>query len=206
MHRTAVWQHSGNSNINIAHNSIEHFFWNPSDFSSDDVHKFCRSSTPSENRQVGWDLGNRMARDYRFDVKWVCTMERYRFDAKWICPMGGYAWGIQVFCSVREMRRHLISRTEHLNTSGITSHGTDSFHVKLITPGHPIPKISTRLTIFWGGTWKTEFVKTIHRQERTSSEKKSDGLHKKCSIELWTILLFELLLCCHTAARCMERT
>ena len=46
------------------------------------------------------------------------------------------------------LSRHLISRTEHLNTSGITSHGTDSFHVKPITPGHPIPKISTRLTIF----------------------------------------------------------
>ena len=51
-----------------------------------------------------------------------------------------------------------------------------------------------------------KFVKTIHRQERTSSEEKSDGFHKKCSIELWTILMFELLLCCHTAARCMERT
>ena len=102
-------------------------------------------------------------------------------------------------------RWRLISRTEHLNTSGITSHGTDSFHVKPITPGHPIPKISTRLTIFWGGTWKTEFVKTIHRQERTSSEKKSDEFHKKYSIELWTILMFELLLCCHTAARRMER-
>ena len=37
------------------------------------------------------------------------------------------------------------SRTEHLNTSGISSHGTDSFHVKLITPGNPVPKISTRL-------------------------------------------------------------
>ena len=51
-------------------------------------------------------------------------------------------------CSVREMRWRLISRTEHLNTSGITSHGTDSFCIKPITPGHPIPKISTRLTIF----------------------------------------------------------
>ena len=86
------------------------------------------------------------------------------------------------------------------------SHGTNSFHVKPITPGHPITKISIRLAIFWGGVWKTEFLKTIHRQERISSEKKSDGLHKKCSIELWTILLFELLLCYHTAARCMEQT
>ena len=66
-----------------------------------------------------------------------------------------------------EMRWHLISRTEHLNTSCITSHGTTSFRVKHTIPGHPIPKISTRLTIFWGGIWKTEFVKTIHRQERT---------------------------------------
>ena len=155
--------------------------------------KLCLSGTPSKNSQAGWDLGNRMTRGYRF-------------DAKWVCPMGTYAWGIQVFCSVREMRRHLISRTEHLNTSGISSHGTDSFRVKPITPGHPIPKISTRLTIFWGSTWKTEFAKTIHRQERTLSEKKSEGFHKKCSIELWTILMFELLLCCHTAAWCMERT
>ena len=93
-----------------------------------------------------------------------------------------------------------------MSSLGITSHGTDSFRVKLITPGHPIPKISTHLTIFWGGTWKTEFVKTIHRQEKASSKKRSDGFHKKCSIELWTILMFELLLCCHTAARCMERT
>ena len=49
-------------------------------------------------------------------------------------------------------------------------------------------------------------VAPIHRQERTPSEEKSDGFHKKCSIELWTILIFELLLCCHTTVRCMERT
>ena len=158
----------------------------------DCFHKLCLLGAPTENSQAGWYLGNRVARGYRF-------------DAKWVFQMGSYAWGIQVFCSVREIRRHLISRIEHFNTSGITSHGTDTFHVKPITPSHPIPKISTRLTIFWGGTWKTEFVKAIHWQERTSSEKKSDEFHKKYSIELWTILMFELLLCCHTAARCMER-
>ena len=169
------------------------FWWCPL-LSVDCFHKLCLSGTPSENSQAGWDLGNRMARGYRFDVKWVC-------------PMGSYAWGIQVFCSRWwfEMRWCLISRTEHLNTSGITSHGTDSFRVTLITPGHPIPKISTRLTIFWGSTWKTEFEKTIHRQERTSSEEKSDGFHKKWSTELCTVLMFELLLCCHTAVWYMER-
>ena len=49
-------------------------------------HKLCLSVTPSEKSQAGWDLGNRMARGYRF-------------NAKWVCPMGSYAWGIQVSCS-----------------------------------------------------------------------------------------------------------
>ena len=44
------------------------------------------SKNPSGNSQAGWDLGNRMARGYRF-------------DAKWVYPMGSYAWDIQVFCS-----------------------------------------------------------------------------------------------------------
>ena len=115
------------------------FWWCPL-LSVDCFHKLCLSGTPSENSQAGWDLGNRMARGYRF-------------DAKWVCPMGSYAWGIQVFCSVQEMRRHLISRTEHLNTSGITFHGTDSFHVKPITPGHPISKITLYIT-----TNKSSFI------------------------------------------------
>ena len=63
---------------------------------------------------------------------------------------------------------------------------------------------STRLTIFWGlperwSLWK----QPARRQEGTSSEEKSDGFHKKCSVELWTVLMFELLLCYHTAAWCM---
>ena len=170
------------------------FWWCPL-LSVDCFHKLCLSDTPSEKIQAGWDLANRMAWGYQFDVKWIY-------------PMGSHAWGIQVFCTRNEAPPHFKPppSIEYLDTSGITSHCTDSFHVKPITPGHPIPKISTHLTIFWGGTWKTEFVKTIHRQERTSSEKKSDGFHKKCSIELWTILMFELLLCCHTAVRCMEWT
>ena len=143
--------------------SVRFLFWWCPLLSVDCFHKLCLSGTPSENSQAGWDLGNRMARGYRFDVKWVC-------------PMGSYAWGIQVFCSRWwfEMRWCLSCRTEHLNTLGITSHGTDSFRVRPITPGHPIPKISTRQTIFWGGTWQKEFVKTIHRQERISAKEKSE--------------------------------
>ena len=59
------------------------------------------------------------------------------------------------------MKWCLIFQTENVNTSGITSHRTESFNIKPITPGHPIPKISSCLAIFWGGTWKTEFVKTF---------------------------------------------
>ena len=104
MHHAAVWQHSSNSNIKIVHNSIEHFLWNPSDFSPDDVPSclwvvFTNSVfrvPPSENSHVGWDLGNRMAR-------------RYRFDAKWVFPMGSYAWGIQVFRSRNEAPPHFFT-------------------------------------------------------------------------------------------------
>ena len=107
------------------------FWWCPL-LSVDCFHKLCLSGTPSENSQVGWDLGNRMARGYWFDVKWVC-------------PMGSYAWGIQMFCSGNEAPPHFKPPpwTEYLNTSGISSHGTDSLHVRPITSGHPIPKIST---------------------------------------------------------------
>ena len=53
---------------------------------------------------------------------------------------------------VASMRWYLNSRAEHLNTSGITSHSTDLVRVKPITLGYRIPKISIRLTIFWGAT------------------------------------------------------
>ena len=164
MHHAAVWQHSSNSNIKIVHNSIEHFLWNPSDFFSDDVFSclwivFTKSvfQVPTQ-KIVRWVeiLG----------IRWlgVISFMQYESVPREVMP--------EVFkCSVREMRWRLISRIEHLNTSGITSHGRDSFRVKPITPGHPIPTISTRLTIFWGGTWKTEFVKKStdkrgHHQKR----------------------------------------
>ena len=111
--------------------SVFLFWWFPL-LSVDCFHKLCLSGTPSENGHTGWDLGNRMARGY-----W--------FYGKWVCIMGSYAWGIQVFCSRKEVVTHFLNRTEHLNTSGITSHRTHSFRIKPITPGHPIPKISTCL-------------------------------------------------------------
>ena len=199
MHCATVWQHSSNSNIKIIHNSIEHFLWNPSDFFSDDV----LSCLPIVLTNCVFQVPPQKI------VRWVKILGIVWLAV--ISSVGNKSVPREVIsevfkCSLPEIRWHLISQTEHLNTLDITSHGTDSFRFKLITPGHPIPKISTCLTIFWGVTWKTEFVKTIHRQERTSSEEKSDRFHKKCSIELWAVLMFKLLLCCHTAARWMERT
>ena len=154
--------------------SVWFFFWWCSLLSVDCFHKLYLSGTPSENSQAGI-LG----------IGWPDVINLMRSESVPLEVMP-----VVFKCSVQEMRWPLTSRTEHLNSSDISSHGTDSFPVKPITPGHPIPKISTRLTAFWGGTWKIEFVKTTHRQERTSSEKKSGGFHKKCSIELWTILMF----------------
>ena len=200
MHRAAVWQHSSNSNITIVHNPIEHFLGNLSDFSSDAVLSCPRIVFTNLVFQI----------PPQRIVRWVEIL--------------GIGWpGLSVWCKMSLPHGKLylryssvlfekwgatptLSQTEHLNTSGITFHETDLFRVKPTTLGHPIPKISTHLTIFWGGTWRTGFMTTIHRQEGTSSEKKSDKSHKKCSIELWTILMFELLLCCHTTAQCMERT
>ena len=110
----------------------------------------------------------------------------------------------QVFkCSAWEVCH--TSWTEHLNTWGITSHGTDSFRIKPITPGHPIPKISTGLTIFWGGTWKTVCENNpqtrediIRREIRWITQERLNRVVDN--------LMFDLLLCCHTAARSMERT
>ena len=73
-------------------------FWWCSLLSVDCFHKLCLSGTPSENSQAGWNLGNRMARGYRF-------------DAKWVCPIGSYACGIQVLCSRNEVAPHFWNRT-----------------------------------------------------------------------------------------------
>ena len=102
------WTRS-NSNIKVVHNSTEHFLWNLSDFSSDVVFEnlcclwivFINSVfqvPPQKIVRGGWDLGNRMARGY-----WL--------NAKWVCPLGSTAWGIQEFCSSNEVAPHL-ARTQ----------------------------------------------------------------------------------------------
>ena len=169
MHRTALWQHSSNSNIKIVHNSIDHFLWNLSDFSSDDVLTclgiaFTNSVfqlPPSENSQAGWDLGKRMARGYRFDVKWVG-------------PMGSYAWSIQVFCSRKEVPPHFSNRTlEYLTRNfpwnRLVLHQTDN----------PWPSSSQDLNLpdyFLRGVperqrfWKQSTEKRGHHQKRNQMD------------------------------------
>ena len=137
---------------------------------------------PSENSQAGWDVRNGMARGYRFDAKWVCLM-------------GSYAWGIHVICSRNEVTPQFSNRTlEYLRHKfpwdRLISRQTDN-------PWSSYPQdLNPRDYFLRGSTWKTEFMKTIHRQERISSGEKSDGFHKKCSMDLWTFLMSELLLCC----------
>ena len=168
MCRTTVWHYSSNSNIKIVHNSIEHFWWNPSDFSSDDVlsclwivftNSFFQVPPQKIVRRVeilgiGWPGVIGLTRNE--SVPWEVMSEVFK-------------------CSVWEMRWCLISRTEHLNTSDITFHGIDSFCIKPITPGHPIPKISTLLTIFWGGTWKSLWKQSTDKRGHHQRKNRMDS-------------------------------
>ena len=71
---------------------------------------------PSENSQAGWDLGNRMARGYRF-------------NAKWVCPMGSYVWGIQVFCSRNS--EYIIRKETRRVPQEMLNRVVDNFNVKV---------------------------------------------------------------------------
>ena len=142
------WQHSSNLNIKIFHNSIEYFLWNSSDFFSDDVASclwvvFTNSvfQIPPQKIVMRVEiLGIRWPQviglSQNESVPWEAMPEVFKF-------------------SIQEMRWRHVSQTEHLNTSGITCHGTDSFRIKPMTRGHTNPTISTRLTVFWGRIWKT---------------------------------------------------
>ena len=107
---------------------------------------------------------------------------------------------------VWEMKWHLISLTEHLNTSGITSYGTGSFCIKPITPGHPIPKISTHLTILWGGYLKDRVCENnpqtkediIRREISWIPQEMLNGVVDNFNVRVADVL--------STAVWCLERT
>ena len=163
MHRAAVWQCNSNSNIKIVHNSIDHFLWNPSGFSSGDVLSCLWIVFTNSAFQV---LPQKIVRQVEIlGIGWTGVIGLMRNESG--------PWKVMpevCKCSVWEMRLHLISRTEHLNFSGITSHGTDSFRIKAITQGHPIPKISS--------TWLfSELVPERQSLRKQSTDKR--GHHQK---------------------------
>ena len=106
----------------------------------------------------------------------------------------------------REMRWHLISWKEHLNTSGITYHETDSFQVKPITPGHPISKTSTLVTISWGGYPNVRVCENhtqtrediIRREIRWIAQEMLNGVVD--SFNVWVAAVLS------TSARCIKQT
>ena len=97
-------------------------------------------------------------------------------------------------------------RTEHLNTSGITSHGIDSFHVKLITPSHPIPNIHilNPLDYFLRGYLKDRVCEN-NLQAREGIIRKEI---RQTAQEMLSRVVdnFIVRVASHKAAPCMERT
>ena len=105
MHRPTVWQHSNNLNIKIDHNSVEHFLWNPSDFSSDDVLSCLWIAFTNSVFQV--PPQKIVRRVEILEIGWLGVIDFMRnvSDPWEVMP--------EVFkCSVQETRWRLISRTE----------------------------------------------------------------------------------------------
>ena len=168
MHRAAVWQHSSNSNIKIVHNSIEHFLWNPSDFSSNDVLSCLWIVFINSVFQIPPEKIVRWVETLR--IGWLGVIGLMESESAPLEVMP------EVFkSSVGEMRWHLISWTEHLHTSGITSRGTDSFRVKQITLAILSPRTQPAGLFSQGvlerqSLWKQSTDKRGHHQKRSQMD------------------------------------
>ena len=173
MHHTVVWQHSSNSNIKIVHNSIEHFLWNPSDFSFDEVLSCLWIVFINSVFQV---LPQKI-------VRWVEILGIGWPGVIGLMWIESVPWEVmpEVFkCSVREMRwvycwrneepPHFLNRTlEYLRHNSpwdrLTSHQTDN----------PVPSYSQDLNPPWlfsegvlerQSLWKQFTDKRGHHQKR----------------------------------------
>ena len=171
-------QHSSNLNNEIVHYSIEQFLWNPSDFFSDDV------------LSCLWIVFT----NYAFQVPTQKRIGRVEIL--------GIVWlGVMALCEMSLSHRKLCLKYSSLlfkkwgSASFLRQNGTLEYLRHNFPWDRPISRQANNPWSFYshdlkppdyflGGTWQTGIVKTIHRQERTSSEEKSDGFHKKCSIEL----------------------
>ena len=125
-----------------------------------EIRKIVYSLYQSKQITTGWPIKMPL---YFFGDNFYKIKEISRF---FLCRY----WGAT---SRNEAPLHFSNR--YLNISRIASHEIDSFRVKPITPGHSIPKISTRLTIFWGvnekqNLWKQSTDKRGHHQKRNQTD------------------------------------
>ena len=110
MYRAAVWQRISNSNIKIVYNSTEHFLWNPSDFSSDDVLSclwivFTNSVFQVPPQKI-------VRRVEILGIGWPGVIGLTRNES---VLMGSYACGIPMFCLRNKAPPHFSNRTiQHL--------------------------------------------------------------------------------------------
>ena len=163
--------HCTAANNKIVHNSIEHFFCNPSDFLSDDVLSCLWIVFTNSVFQV---LPQKI-------VRWVEIL--------------GIGWpGVIGF----------LNRTdEHLRHNSpwdrLTLHQTDN----------PRPSYSQDLNppdYFLRECLKDRVCENNPQTREDFIRRKITWIPQEMSIELWTILMLKLLLCCHTAVQCMEQT
>ena len=120
MHRAAVWQHSSNSNIKIVYNFIEHFLWNRSDFSSDNVLSCLWIVFTNSVFQVS--LQKIVRQVEILGIGWPGVIGLTRNES--------VPWDVmpEVFkCSVRERRWRLISWTEQNKIVKVV----DNFNVRV---------------------------------------------------------------------------
>ena len=184
MHRAAVWQHSNNSNIKIVHNSIEHFLWNSSDFSSDVVLSCLRIVFTNSVFQV----------PPQKIVKWVEILGIGWPRVVSLTQNKSVPWKFmpEVFnCSVWEsvlVVPHFSNRAlEYLRYNfpwdRLISHQTDNPWPSYSHDLNP-PDYSLR------GYLKDQVCENNLQTGENSIEEKSDEFPKKCSRELWIILMF----------------
>ena len=142
MHRAAVWQHRSSSNIKIVHSFIVHFLWNQSDFSSDDVLCCLWLVFTNSVFQVPPQKIVKLVEILRIGWPGVSVWREMSLSHGKFC----LRYSSVLFCSRNEAPPHFSNRTlEYFR------HNCPWDRLILrqtIIPGHPVPKISTRLTIF----------------------------------------------------------
>ena len=144
-------------------------------------------------------LGNRMAKGYQFDTKWVC-------------PMGSYAWDIQVFFSRNDVAPHFSNRTLEY-----PMHNFPWDRLILHQTVNSCPSCSQDLNLpdyFLRGYLKDRVCENNSQTREDSTRRKIRRIPQEMlnrvvdnfNVQFAAVLSYSLLLCCHTAVRCMEWT